>query len=111
MTDYGAAVILPHLTAICERQAPGVSIEVITWHERSYEDLSAAKIDLLFSQLSVPQAFCIQPLFQDHFVCLRQALLLRRNVPYPRALYGMSAHLSVETEQNQQNLIDRTLAE
>ncbi len=111
MTDYAATVILPHLIAACQCQAPGVSIEVTPWHERSYEDLTAAKIDLVFSPLAVPPTFRIEPLFQERFVCLSGKRLAAGRKSLSLARYLDCHHLSVETEPNQQNLIDRALAE
>jgi DNA-binding transcriptional LysR family regulator len=111
MTDYSAAVILPHLVAACERQAPGVLIEVHPWHELSYEDLSAAKVDLVFSPLAVPPTFCIQPLFQERFVCLSRKRSASTKASLTLARFMEQRHISVETEPNQQNLIDRALAE
>ena len=111
MTDYAAAVVLPHLIAACERQAPGLSIEVIPWHERSYEDLSAAKVDLVFSPLAVPQTLCIQPLFRERFVCLFGKRFASGKTSITLERFMQYRHISVETEPNQQNLIDRALAE
>ena len=111
MTDYSAAVILPHLVAACERQAPGISIEVSPWHERSYEDLSAARVDLVFSPLAVPSSFCIQPLFQERFVCLSGKRFASTRTSLTLARFMERRHISVETEPNQQNLIDRALSE
>ena len=110
MTDYAAAVVLPSLLAVVGREAPGVTLEVIPWHERSYEDLSAAKVDLVFSPLAVPQGFGIEPLFHERFVCLsRKSDKKKSRLTLTRFLEHR--HISVETEPNQQNLIDRALAE
>ena len=111
MTDYAATVILPHLLAGCEREAPYISIEVSPWHERSYEDLSAGKVDLVFSPLVVPRMFRIQPLFRDRFVCLSGKRLPGHAACLSLEHYMQCRHLSVETEPNQQNLVDRALAE
>ncbi|WP_158615308.1 LysR family transcriptional regulator [Acidipila sp. EB88] len=111
MTDYAAAVVLPHLIAACARQAPGLAIEVVPWHERSYEDLGAAKVDLVFSPLAVPQGYCIETLFQERFVCLSGKRLVATTKSLSLARFMHCRHISVETEPNQQNLIDRALAE
>ncbi len=111
MTDYAAAVVLPPLLAIVEREAPGVKLEVTPWHERSYEDLSAAKVDLVFSPLAAPQGFGIEPLFTGRFVCLSGKRDKRKKGRLTLEQFLECRHISVETEPNQQNLIDRALAE
>jgi DNA-binding transcriptional LysR family regulator len=111
MTDYAATVLLPYLTAECERTAPGLTLEITPWCERSYEELSAATIDLVFSPLAVPGLFRVETLFEEEFVCLigEQHPFKQKTLSLKR--YLSSRHLSVETQPKQQNLIDRPLAE
>ena len=70
MTDFAATVVLPHLLSASARLAPALTIEIVPWHERSFDDLSAATVDLVFSPLAVPAPFHVEPLFEDSFVCL-----------------------------------------
>ncbi len=111
MTDYAATLILPPLIAACAEQAPGVSVEVSTWWEHAHEDLSAAKVDLVFSPLSVPPTFRVEPLFQERFVCLSRKRFASGKRAIAMAHYLKCRHISVETEPNQQNLVDRALSE
>jgi LysR family transcriptional regulator, nod-box dependent transcriptional activator len=103
MTDYAAAVLLPGLIPECDRIAPGLCIEVTPWYERSYEDLSAATVDLVFSPLADPPPFRVNPLFEQKFVCL-----LGQRHPFKRKVLSLKAylsykHVSVETQPMQQN--------
>ena len=111
MTDYAAAVMLPYLMKALELRAPGVTLEVIPWHERAHEDLSAAKIDLLFSPLAVPAGLSLEPLFEERFVCLSKRGSNSSQRAMPLSSFLRCRHISVETEPNQSNLIDRALAE
>lgn len=111
MTDYAAAVILPHLVAATEYDAPGVQIEVSPWHEHAYEDLAAAKADLVLSPLATPDGFRVEPLFGERFVCLSAKNPVARQKVFTIARFLDGRHISVETEPHQQNLIDRALAE
>ena len=111
MTDYAAAVILPCLLPELGRVSPGLTIEVLSWHERSYDDLTIGAVDLVFSPLATPSTFRVEQLFDDKFVCLlgQEHSCKRRSLPLREYLsYG---HISVETQPKQQNLIDRSLAE
>lgn len=112
MTDYAAVVILPYLMPELERLAPGLRIEISHWRERAYEDLTSAAVDLVFSPLAFPSSFKTELLFEEErFVCLvREAHPLKgRTIPLGR--YLGQRHISVETEPNQLNLIERALKE
>ena len=111
MTDYAATVILPHLMPVLGREAPALTVEVIPWREKSYEDLATGTAHLVFSPLATPSHFQTERLFGERFVCLlgqkhpckRRSLSLKEYLP--------SRHVSVETWPRQENLIDRPLVE
>ncbi len=111
MTDYAAAVVLPPLLQACEQAAPGLSLDIVPWHERSHEELSAATVDLVFSPLAIPASLRVQRLFEERFVCLVGLRNGFGRPAFPLASYLEEKHVSVETEPKQQNLIDRPLAE
>ncbi len=111
MTDYAASVNLPALAVELARTAPGIRLEVSTWRERSYEDLSDGTVDLVFTPLAVPAEFRVERLHDETFACLvgqghphgQPAFSLKEYLRYP--------HISIETEPGQQNLVDRSVAE
>lgn len=111
MTDYASSVVLPPLTALCERLAPGLSLEVTPWHERVHEEDGFASIHLILSAVPVPSPLRIEPLFDDHFVCILGRKLNRADAPLKMKEYLSFRHLSVETRANQQNITDRALGE
>ena len=108
MTDYASSVLLAPLAAKCGQLAPGISFEVVPWHERAQEDSGT---HLILSPLAVPSTFRVEPLFDDVFVCVLGRKLKRGKAPLTMKQYLGFRHVSVETQPHQQNLIDRSLRE
>ncbi len=111
MTDYAASVNLPRLLPALARAAPGIRLEVSAWRERAYEDLADGTVDLVFTPLATPPEYCIECLRDESFVCL-----MGQDHRHTRPVFSMQeylryAHISIETEPGQQNLVDRSLAE
>ena len=46
MTDDASSVVLPQLAEILGRLAPGITLEVVPWHERTQEDNLATQLIL-----------------------------------------------------------------
>ena len=109
MTDDASSVVLPQLAEIVGRLAPGITLEVVPWHERTHEDALATQ--LILSPLAAPATFRFEPLFEDRFVCVAGRKLKRGNGAISMKEYLTFRHVSTETQPNQQNLIDRSLAE
>ncbi len=96
---------------MCGQLALGIMLEVVPWHERAHEESGIVATHLILSPLAVPSTFRAEPLFEDVFLCA-----LGRRLKYGKASVTMKEylsfrHISVETQPNQQNLIDRSLAE
>jgi DNA-binding transcriptional LysR family regulator len=109
MTDDASSVVLPQLTEILGRLAPGITLEIVPWHERTHEDQLATH--LILSPLAAPSTFRFEPLFEDRFVCVAGRKLKRGNGAITMKEYLSFRHVAIETQPNQQNLIDRSLAE
>src|SRR6201996_453036 len=109
MTDDAGSVVLPRLAEILGRLAPGITLEVVPWHERTHEDNLATQ--LILSPLAAPATFRFEPLFEDSFVCVAGRKLKRGKGAISMKEYLSFRHVSIETQPNQQNLIDRSLAE
>src|SRR6266403_755487 len=52
MTDYASVVLLPTLTDRMRTLAPNLTLEIVGWHERVYEDVEAGKIDIALSPVA-----------------------------------------------------------
>jgi len=109
MTDDASSVVLPPLSEMVGRLAPGVTLEVVPWHDRTHEDHLA--IHLILSPMAAPSTFRFEPLFEDSFVCVAGRKLKRGKGAISIKEYLSFRHISIETQPNQQNLIDRSLAE
>ncbi len=109
MTDDAGSVILPPLVERLGRLAPGITLEVVPWHERAHEDNIA--VHLMVSPLATPSTFRFEPLFEDRFVCVMGRKLKRGKGSITMKEYLSFRHVSVEAQPNQQNLIDRSLSE
>jgi DNA-binding transcriptional LysR family regulator len=111
MTDYASSVVLPPLTAICRQLAPGITLEVIPWHERAHEDNCVVATNLLLSPLAPPPTFRSELLFEDPFLCVFGRGLKRGKAPMTLKEYLTLSHISVEAQPAQEDLIDRSLGE
>ncbi len=111
MTDYASNVVLTPLAALCSQIAPGITLEVVPWHERAHEDNGTAAAHLILSPLAVPTTFRVKPLFKDGFVCVLGRGLSRGKSTITLKEYLSFRHLSVESQPHQQNHIERTLGE
>lgn len=111
MTDYASNVVLAPLAEICGRLAPGITLQVVPWHERVHEDSEIAATHLILSPLAVPSTLRVEPLFEDTFLCVPGRGLRRGKGSITIKEYLRFRHLSVETQPSQQNHIDRSLGE
>jgi LysR family transcriptional regulator, nod-box dependent transcriptional activator len=111
MTDYASSVVLPPLAEILARLAPGITLEAIPWNGRVHEDSEIVATHLILSPMAVPSMFRVEPLFEDTFLCVLGRKLNPRKTSITIKEYLTLRHISVETEANQQNLIDRSLGE
>lgn len=111
MTDYASSVVLAPLAAICAEVAPGITLEVVPWHERAHEESGMVTTHLVLSPLAVPSTHRVEPLFQDVFLCVPGRRLRHSKSSITMKEYLSFRHISVETEAKQPNLIDRSLAE
>jgi LysR family transcriptional regulator, nod-box dependent transcriptional activator len=111
MTDYASNVVLAPLAALCGQLAPGITLEVVPWHERAHEDSGTAAPHLILSPLAVPSTFRVEPLFEDTFVCVLGRGLRRGKGSITMKEYLGFRHLSVETQPHPQNHIERALGE
>lgn len=111
MTDYASGVVLPPLAELCGQLAPGITLEVIPWNERAHEESGIAATHLILSPLAVPSTLRAEPLFEDSFVCVPGRKLHCGKVSLTMKKYLSFRHISIETQPNHQNLIDRSLGE
>ncbi|NWH07458.1 MAG: LysR family transcriptional regulator [Alphaproteobacteria bacterium] len=82
--DYVAAITAPEMAAMLRREAPSITVRLMTARGRSAMDLRAGDIDMIISPLQIAQAaiydspvvareFALEPLYREPFLCLAHA--------------------------------------
>ena len=104
VTDNGSIVLLPALTQRIRPAAPDVTLEIVAWHDRSFEDVEAGKIDLALSPLAAPSPLETERLYKEDFVCLLGADHKLRSRRFTLKQYLELSHVAVGT-------LDRPLAD
>ena len=104
LTDNGSIALLPALTQRIRTAAPDITLEIVAWHDRSFEDVEAGKIDLALSPLAAPSPLETERLFKEDFVCLLGADHKLRSRRFTLKQYLELSHVAVGT-------LDRPLAD
>jgi len=110
-TDYVEFVLLPRLVARLRREAPSVTLRVVSWPlHRVAPALAAGEMDLMIGYYeSVPQNHREQLLFSDEFVCILKKghRALRKKLTVER--YAALSHVLV-SEEDGPGVVDLALA-
>jgi DNA-binding transcriptional LysR family regulator len=104
VTDNGSMVLLPALTQRIRTAAPDITLEIVAWHDRSFEDVEAGKIDLALSPLAALSPLETERLFKEDFVCLLGADHQLRARRFTLKQYLELSHVAV-------GALDRPLAD
>lgn len=115
--DYVAAIAAPEMAAVMSREAPGITVQMLTARGRSIGDLRSGDIDMVISPREIIEAavfnapavmreLIVQPLAREPFVCLARAddeafsrgLSLEAYLARPHASFhlDLTAHASLE---------------
>jgi DNA-binding transcriptional LysR family regulator len=54
LTDYASMVLLPALVRRMRTHAPNMTLEVVGWHDRVYDDIESGRIDVALTPTPVP---------------------------------------------------------
>ncbi|MEM0953560.1 MAG: LysR family transcriptional regulator [Pseudomonadota bacterium] len=73
-SDYAESTLLPSLLAKLRKQAPGISLDIMTPSDVSFLDVERGKVDLVINRFdSMPQSFHQNTVWTDSFSCLLSA--------------------------------------
>ena len=73
-SDYAESTLLPPLLAKLRKQAPGISLDIMTPSDVSFLDVERGKVDLVINRFdSMPQSFHQNTVWNDSFSCLLSA--------------------------------------
>ena len=57
-------VLLPALAERMRTAAPNMTLEIVAWHDRAYQDVEAGRIDLALSAVAAPLPLETETLFE-----------------------------------------------
>lgn len=70
-SDYAASTLLPPLLSKLGKQAPGVSIDIMTPSDVTFHDVETGKVDMAINRFDeLPLSFHQKTIWQDSFSCL-----------------------------------------
>jgi DNA-binding transcriptional LysR family regulator len=110
MTDQMTALLLPALIATMSREAPNVDLQIVQWHETTFQNLLAGQLDLVVSPLTAPFPLLVERILPERFVCLVSHSHPFRKKSFTLAQYLAEKHIILEVEPGQQTLVDRPLS-
>ena len=110
MTDQMTALLLPALIATMSREAPNVDLQIVQWHETTFQNLLAGQLDLVVSPLTAPFPLLVEGILPERFVCLVSRSHPFRKNSFTLAQYLAEKHIILEVEPGQQTLVDRPLS-
>jgi DNA-binding transcriptional LysR family regulator len=100
--------------------APNMTLEVVGWHDRVYDDIESGRIDVALAPIPVPASLEGEVLFEEDFVCVlgsqrkrpASRLTLKQYLDAPHAIVNaLACAWPPERPCGQQTLVDRPLAE
>lgn len=110
--DYAVPILMPKIAARLEREAPGISIRLLSSAGQTFEMLDAQTIDVGISAFGkIPERFGQAKLLEDSYV-----LTMRRDHPLASGdlsltAYARARHLVVSPRGERHGFIDDALAE
>lgn len=73
-SDYGESTLLPDLLRRLRKEAPGITLDIMTPSDVSFVDVERGKVDMVINRFdSMPQSFHQTTLWRDSFSCLLSA--------------------------------------
>ena len=111
LTDYASMVLLPALARRMRTHAPNMTLEVVGWHDRVYDDIESGRIDVTLTPIPVPASLEGEVLFEEDFVCVLGSQRKRPARRLTLKQYLDAPHAIVNVLAGQQTLVDRPLAE
>ena len=96
-TDYGSAVILPHVVNALANAAPHLSVAYADLSESTFDDLESGFLDLALSGQASTRGMQTQTLFTERFVimvraghpCLAEAMTVDQYVKWPHVVVDL----------------------
>ena len=111
LTDYASMALLPALARRMRTYAPNMTLEVVGWHDRVYDDIESGRIDVALTPIPIPASLEGEVLFEEDFVCVLGSQRKRPASRLTLKQYLDAPHAIVNAFAGQQTFVDRPLAE
>lgn len=73
-SDYAESTLLPRILLRLRESAPGISLDIMTPSDVSFQDVEQGKVDMAINRFdALPQSFHQKDIWQDGFSCLMRA--------------------------------------
>jgi DNA-binding transcriptional LysR family regulator len=73
-SDYAESTLLPHILLKLRESAPGITLDIMTPSDVSFQDVEQGKVDMAINRFdALPQSFHQKDIWQDGFSCLMRA--------------------------------------
>ena len=70
-SDYAESTLIPEVLSMVRKQAPHVTLDVLTPSDVSFEDVEQGRVDMAINRFdTLPQSFHSKSLWEDSFSCL-----------------------------------------
>ena len=70
-SDYAESTIFPRILQRLRKQAPGISLDIMTPSDVNFLDVEQGKVDMVINRFdSIPQSFHQMDIWKDNFACL-----------------------------------------
>ncbi len=70
-SDYAESTLIPAVLSVVRRQAPNITLDVLTPSDVSFEDVEQGRVDMAINRFeTLPQSFHQKTLWSDTFSCL-----------------------------------------
>lgn len=110
-TDYASAVLVPDVLSDLQTLAPNGALEIAAWNDRTFEDLTAGRIDAAIgTPIDAPEELRCEKLFDDDYVCMVAAGHPLRGPRTKLATYLTYPHIVIDVVRGLQPPIDQPLA-
>ena len=111
-TDYGTQVLLPPVVRRLNREAPGVDLEIVPWHEQLLSDYELQDIDVAASTvLDTPMSIHGRGIGKDRFVCVVGSSHPMAECGFDLNSYAQCSHALITMGGKRKSAIDELLAE
>jgi DNA-binding transcriptional LysR family regulator len=110
-TDYASAVLVPAVLSDLQTLAPNGALEIVAWNDRTFEDLTAGRIDVAIGAATgAAEELRCEKLFDDDYVCMVAAGHPLRGSRAKLATYLTYPHIVIDVARGLQPPIDQPLA-